>query len=170
MPLDLSTSPRSLNFVKAIQFTLPWETGRNRDGSLRADGGLHYRDSGKPTKYGIWKGANPDIDVENLTLDEAIEVYKVRYWLAYLTMRPVYMSLDEAEIGLAVSLFDAGVNCGVSRAWGWFLKSKDDSKVLNSMRGNYYGQVRQSKPEDYKGWMARLNDLNKYVDIQRAPT
>jgi hypothetical protein len=173
--IDLTTSPRSLNFVKAIAFTLPWETGKDKKGNLRADGGLHYRDEGKPTKYGIWQGANPDIDVASLSLDQAIEIYKVRYWLIYLTEKPMYLALDQAEIGLAVSLFEAGVNCGVGKAWKWFLtadKTKDPAKTINDLKGAYYFNLvsldRSKYGPDYNGWMNRLNDLKKYVDIVRA--
>jgi hypothetical protein len=172
--MNLSPSPRSYNFVKALEFTLPWEAGLERDGSLRRDGGLHYRDGGLATKYGIWQGANPDLDVANLTLDQSIEVYKERYWLIYLTQKPVYANLDSVEIGSAVSLFDAGVNCGVSRAWGWFRKGLDKKvdpalEVL-SQRQAHYNRLK-SDPEhakNYNGWMRRLNDLKKYVEILRT--
>jgi hypothetical protein len=172
--LDFNPSPRSLNFVKAIGFTLPWETGKDKNGGLRADGGLHFRDGGVATKYGIWQGANPDIDVANLTLDQAIEIYKVRYWLVYATMKPVYSNLDQMEIGAAVSLFDAGVNCGPERAYGWFLtgnKTKDPAKIINDLRGAYYFNLvsldRTKYGPDQKGWLLRLNDLKKFVDVLR---
>lgn len=175
MSIDLTPSPRSFNFVQALNFTLPWETGRDRSGQLRADGGLHYRDEGKPTKYGIWQGANPDIDVASLTIEQACEVYKVRYWLIYLTEKPMYIALDQAELGLAVSLFDAGVNCGVQKAWSWFLKAeknKDPAKIINDLRGARYFDLKSLDRSKYgpsfDGWMKRLNDLKKYVDILRA--
>jgi lysozyme family protein len=132
---------------------LPWETGREKDGSLRKDGGLHYKDGGLPTKYGIWKGANPDVDVVNLSLDDAIELYRERYWLCYLLVpKGTYAMLDKMEIGVAVSLFDAGVNCGVNRAWTWFkkaMKEKDPAKALNEMRGAFYAANKKS--ENYNG-------------------
>lgn len=167
--IDLNTSPRSLNFVQALKFTLPWETG-TINGNLRPDGGLHYKDGGQPTKYGIWQGANPDLDVANLTLDQAIEVYKVRYWLIYITEKPVYIALDQAEIGLAVSVFDAGVNCGVRRAWEWFLatqNSEDQADAINIRRRLFYAGKKDNT--NYNGWMNRVNDLKKYVDIIRTP-
>jgi hypothetical protein len=169
LPQNAELSPRSLNFVKALEFTIPWETGREVDGSLRRDGGLHYRDGGKPTKYGIWAGANPDVDVANLDLSKAIELYKERYWLPYLGEKPVSFNPDAGELGLAVSLFDAGVNTGVGRAWSWFLQSykeKDPAKALNALRGSFYSAKKDNS--NYGGWMNRLNDLKKYVDVLRA--
>lgn len=169
LPNEPNSSPRSLNFVKALEFTLPWETGRERDGSLRKDGGLHYRDGNLPTKYGIWQGANRDIDVPSLTLPGAIEVYKDRYWLPYLKdMKPVYVALDVAEIGLAVSVFDGGVNCGVQRMMQWLKQSwenKDPARAVNELRGAFYAAKKDNS--NYNGWMNRLNDLKKYVDILR---
>lgn len=168
--IDLTTSPRSNNFVKALAFTIPWETGKEKDGSLRKDGGLHFRDQGKPTKYGIWQGANPDINVVSLDLNQAIEIYKVRYWLIYGQENPVQLNMDQVEIGLAVSLFDAGVNTGVERAWGWYITSqndKDPAASINTKRGLFYAVNKANS--NYNGWMARLNDLKKYVDIVRQP-
>jgi hypothetical protein len=162
-------SERSLNFVKALEFTLPWECGRKKDGSL--DDIVHYLDKGLPTKYGIWAGANPDLDVPKLTLDEAIEVYKDRYWLCYLHKRPVYANLDSVEIGLAVTLFDSGVNVGENRAWGWcrqVLEDKDPAQSLIRLREAHYAKLKSSQPQNYKGWMNRTNDLKKYVDVLRA--
>ena len=37
-------------------------------------------DPGGTTKYGISQRANPDVDVENLTLEQAIDIYKDKYW------------------------------------------------------------------------------------------
>ena len=38
-------------------------------------------DPGGETKYGISKKAYPKVDIKNLTLDDAIEIYKDDYWL-----------------------------------------------------------------------------------------
>ncbi len=159
---------RSLNFVKAIGFTLPWETGRDRNGNLRADGGLHYRDKGLATKYGIWQGANPDLDVVNLSLERAVELYKERYWDCYRAMKPDVLDLDVAEIGLAVSVFDAGVNCGVGRAYRWY-KSDKTAEGVNTQRGIHYATLKANPAHagNYAGWMNRLNDLKKLVVVLR---
>lgn len=167
-----SNNARSLNFVKAIGFTLPWETGRDRRGNLREDGGLHYRDKGLPTKYGIWQGANPDIDVVNLTVERAVDYYQERYWNCYRVMKPDALDLDALEIGLAVSVFDAGVNCGVNRAYQWWKANKsavDPAQATNETRGIYYATLKANPTlaVNYKGWIARLNDLKKFVDVLR---
>lgn len=38
-------------------------------------------DPGGLTKWGISKRANPDEDIENLTLDDAIRIYLEKYWI-----------------------------------------------------------------------------------------
>ena len=37
-------------------------------------------DPGGTTKYGISQRANPDVDIESLTLEGAIDIYKDKYW------------------------------------------------------------------------------------------
>lgn len=168
----MEKSERSYNFVKSLEFTLPWECGRDKKGNLRHD--VHWLDRGQPTKYGIWQGANPDLDVPNLTLDEAIEVYKDRYWLPYLHMKGTYVNMDVVEIGIAVSLFDTGVNVGVGKAWGWYkpvMQEKDPASALLAKRGVHYATLKAQSSEhagNYNGWMNRLNDLKKYVAVLRA--
>jgi hypothetical protein len=167
----MEKSERSYNFVKSLEFTLPWECGRKKDGSLNDI--VHYLDKGQPTKYGIWQGANPDVDVPNLTLDGAIEIYKDRYWLVYDRQKHYHINMDVAEIGLAVTLFDTGVNVGVNRAWGWMrsvwtLDPKEQSRSIIRYREEHYANLKKSQPENYRGWLNRVNDLKKYVAVLRA--
>jgi hypothetical protein len=169
------TSNRPYAFVKAIEFTLPWECGREKDGSLKKDGGLNYHDEGLPTKYGIYKKANPEVDVENLTLEQAIEIYKKKYWDVYIVLKPVSANLDHLPTALAVAVFDAGVNCGPHRAIRWLgkaLENKNPARILNDLRGAYYFDLVSSNKEkhfkNYKGWMNRLTDLKKLCDVLEA--
>jgi lysozyme family protein len=183
--MNFTPSPRSYNFVKALEFALPWESGRPKKGAsvvtfgtvvLPADGGLNYHDSGVATKWGIHQKSNPDLDVANLSLDDAVEVYKERYWLRYLhDLKPVYVNLDDAKTELAVSMFDGGVNCGVENMMIWFkrtLKEKDPTEVINEFRRAYYYQLvvknKTLHGPNLNGWIRRLNDLEKYVHIIRA--
>ena len=65
-------------------------------------------DPGGLTKYGISKRSNPDLDIENLTLDDAIAIYKERYWDS--------SKADQLPKKLAESYFDMVVNAGKRRA------------------------------------------------------
>ena len=165
-------SERPYGFVKAIEFTLPWETGRDKNGARRADGGLHYRDGGLPTKYGIWKGANPEVDVENLTVEQAIDIYKAEYWDKYKVLRPVSANLDNLPAAIAVVVFDYGVNSGLGiaiKALGKGLETKNPTKTINDLRRAYDQGLADKNPAKYgpsiKGWLARINDLQKFADV-----
>lgn len=66
------------------------------------------RDSGGLTRWGISAAAHPDVDVRNLTREGAAEIYRRDYW------EP--LRCDELPPGVALSLFDTGVNMGVKAA------------------------------------------------------
>jgi hypothetical protein len=49
---------------------------------LGNEGGFNASDmNGKPVNFGINQGANPDVDVKNLTRDQAVKIYHDRYWV-----------------------------------------------------------------------------------------
>lgn len=60
------------------------------------------------TKWGISAAAYPTLDIVDLTEDDAQNIYRQRYWNA--------VSGDRLPSTLAVLVFDAAVNLGVSRA------------------------------------------------------
>lgn len=85
-------------FVAAVAFVID-----------RLEGGGHLvHDSGGATRWGISHNANPDIDIESLTRDQAVRLYYDRYW------RP--SRADELPEPLALSYFAAVVNIGFDPA------------------------------------------------------
>lgn len=74
------------------------------------EGGLTQNpdDPGGTTKYGISQRAYPDVDIVNLTEDQAKAIYKSDYWDK--------LYLDTADPALALIVFDAAVNNGVGEA------------------------------------------------------
>lgn len=62
----------------------------------------------KGTKYGISAMAYPDVDIENLTLEQAKGIYKKDYWDR--------CKCDYLPDALSVAVFDFAVNSGVNRA------------------------------------------------------
>jgi lysozyme family protein len=59
----------------------------------------------KGTKYGISAGSFPNLDIENLTKDQAIEIYRRDYWDA--------LHLGDIESNqIAWKVFDISINCG----------------------------------------------------------
>jgi len=87
------------DFEKAIEKVLMWEGGLTDD----------KNDSGGLTKFGISHTAYPNVDIANLTIDEAKKIYKRDYWDK--------IKGDEIQ-GQAIAevIFDFGVNAGVETA------------------------------------------------------
>jgi Glycosyl hydrolase 108 len=85
-------------FEKAVRFTLSWEGGYVSNPN----------DPGGETKYGISKRAYPHLDIKNLTLDQAKEIYYQDYWLPSEAPRQPYPK--------SLILFDIAVLTGVGRA------------------------------------------------------
>lgn len=155
-------------FEYAINFTLPWEAGRDSRGKLREDGGYN-NDDGSPTKWGIRQASNPTVDVANLSKEDAVQIYRTRYWDAY--------GLESYKLELSIAMFDTGVNCGPGRAKTFYEKvkgQKDMAQALIQQRNAYYfnlvAQDRQKYGPFIRGWTARTNDLSKYIDIIRMET
>ena len=67
------------------------------------------KDPGGETKYGISKRSYPKVDIKNLTLDHAREIYFQDFWL---DLRCDQIGNDR----VAIELFDTAVNMGHSAA------------------------------------------------------
>lgn len=65
-------------------------------------------DRGGLTKWGISQRAHPDVDIVNLTEEDAVEIYKRKYWDS--------IRADELPYPLDVLAFDMSVNHGPGRA------------------------------------------------------
>lgn len=81
-------------FDKAIGRTIRFEGGYVNDPD----------DPGGETNFGITKRAYPDLDIKNLTAEQACEIYARDYW------NPWYDKI--AAQAVATKLFDLGVNMG----------------------------------------------------------
>ncbi len=164
-------------FHKLMEFVFTWEVGKDRSGRIKADGGYTNDpdDPGGETKWGISKRANPSVDIANLTVDQAIGIYKEKYWDIYKAdkFNPVDLDADVDE-ATAIAILDTGVNCGVNRCKQWWAQSKDTkdpAKTLLGFRDKHYFDLITMKPEMqkfYKGWVNRMVDLKKYIDILRV--
>lgn len=66
------------------------------------------RDPGGRTKYGISQRSYPKLDIKNLTLDQAKQIYFDNYWKA--------SGADKYPWPMSYFIFDVAVNSGVGRA------------------------------------------------------
>jgi len=77
---------------------------------LKHEGGYvnHPEDPGGETNFGISKRAYPDVDIANLTKEDATAIYKADYWDRICG--------DDLPFAVGIVVVDYAVNSGVSRA------------------------------------------------------
>lgn len=86
------------------------EGGFKKESSDRGDWTSGVIGKGKlvGTKYGLAAMTYPDLDIENLTVDEAKVIYKRDWWDK--------LGMDQFPPALAFQFFDAAINHGAVRA------------------------------------------------------
>lgn len=65
-------------------------------------------DPGGETQWGIAKRSYPNVDIKNLTREQAKEIYRTDFWQRG--------RMDEYDAGLAFQVFDFAVNSGIETA------------------------------------------------------
>lgn len=139
-------------------------------------------DDGGLTKFGIDQRSHPGVDVENLTLEQAKEIYLKEYWEK--------AHCSEMVWPLSQVHFDGAVNTGIGqqtkfiqRAAGvfadgvWGVNTKralmslvndagavEVARMVCNQKEAFYRKLAADKPEKerfLKGWLARLDDLRK---------
>ena len=135
-------------------------------------------DSGGETKYGISKKAYPDLDIPNLTIAQAMEIYRKDYWDR--------CKCDNIPDALSVAVFDFAVNSGVKTAIKKLqiaLGVKADGIIGNQTLGACNRIPVKKVLEDYmdlrldylmslpkwkyygNGWGARVNRVKKFCEV-----
>ena len=87
-----------MSFETAIAFVLNEEGGYTND----------PKDPGGETNFGISKRSHPQVDIKNLTIEEAKSIYRYLYWD---TCR-----CESLPPKLALAVFDSAVNQGAGTA------------------------------------------------------
>lgn len=150
--------------------------------TLVHEGGYVFdpNDKGGETKFGISKRAYPDVDIKNLTKDDAVCIYKRDYYDS--------MHLDlVTSARVRFKLFDIGVNCGPRTAIRLLQRGLDilpddgvlgpktaalvnvmeESNVLEEIVDElkaHYGNIIRKDPSQkryFRGWMARAEDTGE---------
>ena len=98
-----------MNFDKAFELLIGHEGGytQNPKDAGNWTSGKVGVGVNKGTKYGIAANSYPNLDIKNLTLDQAKSIYKRDYWDK--------VKGDQLQPELAFQVFDMAVNSGVSR-------------------------------------------------------
>jgi hypothetical protein len=124
------------------------------------EGGYSAADSnGYPVNMGINGGANPGVDIKNLTRDQATQIYKNKYW------DPV--GIGNLPHDAAVVAFDASVNQGPEYAKDLIAKTGGDAQKMYAQRAVDYNNLANSNPAKYGAllpvWNKRLGDVSGEV-------
>jgi hypothetical protein len=126
---------------------------------MRYEGGYVANDAGKgPSKFGINKAANPDLDIAKLTEKDAKRIYRERYW-----DKIGGDELAKKNPALATVAFDTAVNMGVTPAKRLVEQSGGDPSKILAAREQHYASLIEKDPKKFapyqSGWQSRLADL-----------
>jgi len=116
-------------------------------------------DSGGATKYGIDQRSHPNVDIKNLTAEEATDIY----WNEWIKD-----GCDHLSPPLDWLFFDACVNCGIGRAQKFLTASAKNPKKFQKERIDFYNRLADQKPrlsKYRKGWISRVMDLSKVAGV-----
>ena len=145
-----------ISFDEIIEVTLHHEGGYVHD----------PKDLGGETNFGIAKRFYPDVDIKNLTEDEAKEIYKKDYW--------VKNKVEELPANLRHIFFDMCVNQGRGRAVKILQKAANAKgadlvvdgglgpKTIGALSGVELDRVRAYRVKYYADLVTRKPDLEKF--------
>jgi hypothetical protein len=118
---------------------------------------LAQEPDGAVAKFGINSKWNPDLDVPNLTREQAVDRYKKNYWNAY--------GIDEVPENMRLLAFDIAVNHKsdfAKRAIEKIKSGADADKIMNSRLAEYQ-RLAKADPAEYgryyEGWKVRLQKI-----------
>jgi len=121
--------------------------------------GIEYEndkdDPGGETRWGIDKRSHPNLEIKNITEEEAISVY----WSEWIKD-----GCEHLPQPLDWLFFDSAVNCGIGRAQKFLNASSRDPRKFQQERIDFYNRLADQKPtlnKFKKGWIARVNDLSR---------
>lgn len=144
-------------FEKCIEVILKWEAGYVNNPN----------DSGGETNFGIAKKFYPDLDIKNLTKEDAIKIYKRDYWdKNNINYYPEYIRLQ---------MFDMFVNQGTKgaiRVLQLTLNKFGRGLDVDGVSGeNTFKALQKTVGEDAKQifpYMIGIERLNYYINLTIA--
>ncbi len=130
----------------------------NEGGYVSAEKAKQIGDTGGETNFGISKKAFPNLDIKNLTIEKAAQIYKDKYY------KPIaHIPFDSAN--MFYQIFDMGINAGpgtAAKLWKPGMTVKD----YQTARLNKYKKMKLWNYEDPKrkgyfpirvSWTNRVN-------------
>lgn len=108
------------------------------------------------TKYGIAANTFPNLDIPNITREQAAEIYRKNYW--------DQAGCDLLPAGVDLPIFDVSVNSGAGRARTFnkataaILDAVKRIKAISAKRRAFYQGLSTFKTFG-KGWMSRVSTI-----------
>ncbi len=113
--------------------------------------------NGYLVKYGINQKENPDVDVKNLTREQAVDIYKKKYWDK--------ASISKLSPEMQAAAFDTVVNHGISGGGNLIAQAGGDVSKLHDLRLSEYKRLNASGKSEYANLAAWENRLEKVANI-----
>ena len=156
--LSVSLRPNIMmtqRFHRILPFIFKWEGGYENDPD----------DPGGETKFGIDKRSHPDVNIRNLTQEQAAEIYWRDYW--------VKNGCEWNTEPVGEVFFNACVNCGAGRARTILhaLPVPHTAAAFLDAQEAFYRRLTAARPpltKFLKGWLNRTADLRRF--IEKIPT
>ena len=126
--------------------------------AMEGEGSNDPNDPGGLTKWGISQKSNPDIDVASLTKEQAVEIYRKRYW--------DQCRCSELPPSLAFVVFDEAVNQGASAAI-WDLQVSVGAATDGKIGPETLAKARAASPGDAVSKMT-VQRLVRYSNLLRS--
>ncbi len=139
-------------FNKLVQFIFDRE-GREHENNPADPGG--------ETHFGISKKSFPNLDIKNLTEEQAKEIYYNNYWLP--------MNCDSYDTKLALAIFDCAVNQGVGMAKQILTELHPSILTVENYllkRLRHYFNLCQKNPKLFaflKDWCLRVIKCSEFI-------
>lgn len=164
------------NYDACFEHVLGSEGGYTNDSRDRGNWttGVIGKGQLKGTKWGVSAMSYPDLDIKNLTQDDAKRIYKRDYWDR--------VEGDLLPAGVDLCTFDSSVNSGVGQGAKWLqravgvaadgdigqatveaVQAADDHLTINRMSDDRLNMLKGLKtwPTYGKGWSTRVENVRK---------
>jgi lysozyme family protein len=149
-------------FQSAMKFVIDHEVGNKPNGGYTNN----INDRGGETKWGIAKLTHPTVDIKNLTLAQAMDIYLNEYWN--------YHTLNDRPYPYSVVLMDSYVQHRPEKVRAWDDQAAGDRRAFLELRRSFYLRLIELNPKDIifkNGWLKRLCDLNLYcITLENEPS
>ncbi len=138
---------KSIVMDNVLKFIIQYNEG----GYVSPEQAKKIGDTGGETKYGISKKQYPKLDIKNLTLDNAVEIYKKDYVPSILK----YVSSETPD--MVYQILDMAINAGPSRALKLYKPGMSVESYKKARLNFYAGLAGWKVPVVQKSWINRTN-------------